>query len=767
MAPSTATPSNLHRAPLACLKCRTAKVRCLVSQSSDRCDRCTTNDTDCVFTQPKRAKARVHPYSRRPRRTPTQQEQAMEHVPALSTSPLTAQETTSVPQHPTPVSHELLRVGHSQQTLITPEIRARIVATLATLKGQRGAPFSFITSGDSPSVGEGSRTEESIHVASQQPLSFEQSQSQSSAPSLKLSWLLRPLRASDRSHAGEDIRQSTPWVKMPSYLASLTLGQIITDPIEGGILTRPASVALFQHFMLEMNAKWEYILDPYLDTHDDIRRRSRLLFVTVLFCSSKFANYINGNLISTPDPFLQSRLCSVARNLAIRVFAEGDRSIETMQAFYLLVCWKDADDDVSYCHSGYAFRILHDLDLDQSDGDGDRRQVARSRRTWLALFRQDKQQSLFFMRRATLSLDGEDPPFVGYLNTWLKMPYALPQDFIACCSADLRHIQSKLRTMVRKAPSIMLPCLLELMDSELNRWKSTWENHIEGGARLHPDDLSLDRRLLHPGKGHIKTLMGLWENSVQLNVASAILRQALVASVTSPLHANGQSPPSTFRVDLPGIPAIEEVLSPDIPGLISSVEGGFGTLRHLLAFPIEDLRRAPDSTLLLGPNTALFLCLLLCLPCNGVLGPAFQKTAIGLIQDIARHVGQAVQSPQDTLSLHSAYLDSLVNLLGPATPQWPPNSHERMRHLSTLDLSQSHMDANDLRFDETALEAAQVLAGGMGGLNCNVDDNNAMFSLTSEPEQMLYMQSLANLLDTSFFSATEPTSVDVNGNTKP
>lgn len=90
-----------------------------------------------------------------------------------------------------------------------------------------------------------------------------------------------------------------------------------------------------------------------------------------------------------------------------------------------------------------------------------------------------------------------------------------------------------------------------------------------------------------------------------------------------------------------------------------------------------------------------------------------------------------------------------------------------MRHLSTLDLSQSHMDANDLRFDETALEAAQVLAGGMGGLNCNVDDNNTMFSLTSEPEQMLYMQSLANLLDTSFFSATEPMSVDVNGNTKP
>ncbi|KAH6892185.1 hypothetical protein B0T10DRAFT_537306 [Thelonectria olida] len=741
MAPSTTTPSSLHRAPVACLKCRAAKVRCLISQRSDRCDRCTTNKTDCVFAQPKRARIRVHPHSRRLRRT--------------SPSPSTARDNAAAPQPPTPASYEPRRLAHSQQPLITPEIRARIVATLATLKGKRGAPFSFITSGD--------RLEESTNVENHQQQPFEHSQS--TVPSLKLSWLLRPLKVGGRTHAGDDVRQPTPWVKMPSYLASMTLGQTISDPIEDGILTQTVSVALFQHFMLEMNAKWEYVLDPCFDTHDDVRRRSRLLFATVLFCSSKFASYLNGNLVPATDPFLQSRLCSLARNLAIKTFAQGDRSIETMQAFYLLVCWKDADDDVSYLHSGYAFRILHDLDLDQCHGD--KRQTARRRRTWLALFRQDKQQSLFFMRRATLSLGDEDPSFVGYLDTWLKMPHALPQDFVACCSADLRRIQAKLRVMVHKASSAMLPCLLELMDSELSRWKSMWETHFGGIGRLHPDDVSLDRRLLHPGKSHLRTLMGLWDSSVRLNVASAILRQALIASVTSSLRANGQSPPSTFRLDLPGIPAIEEVLSPDVPGLSSSVEGGFGTLRSLLAFPVEDLRRAPDSTLLLGPNAALFLCLLLCLPCNGVIGPAFQRTAVSLIQEVARHVGQAVQSPQDTVSLHSAHLDSLVNLLGPATPQWPPNSHEMMGSLSTFDLPQSHMDASDLHIDETALEAAQVLAGGMGGLQCNVDDNDAMFNLGSEPEQMLHMQSLANLLDTSFFSEMEPLSVEVNGDAEP
>lgn len=184
----------------------------------------------------------------------------------------------------------------------------------------------------------------------------------------------------------------------------------------------------------------------------------------------------------------------------------------------------------------------------------------------------------------------------------------LPQDYVACCSADIRRTQSKIRGL--------------------------------------------------------RTLMGLWENSVRLNVASAILRQALITSVNSSLQANAQSPPSIFRLDLPDIPPIEEFLSPDVVGLRSSIEGAFGgTLQYLLAFPVEDLRRVPDPTLLLGPNAALFLCLLLCFPCNGILGPAFQKTAIGLIQDIARHVGQAVHSPQDTVSLHSAYLDSVVNLL--------------------------------------------------------------------------------------------------------
>ena len=98
-------------------------------------------------------------------------------------------------------------------------------------------------------------------------------------------------------------------------------------------------------------------------------------------------------------------------------------------------------------------------------------------------------------------------------------------------------------------------------------------------------------RLLHPGRYHLTVLIGLWEHSVRLNVASAILRQALMASVTSSLDPDHQNANAPLDFD---ITTIQQALSPNLRGLSSSVEGAFGTLRHLVNFPTDDLRRAPD-----------------------------------------------------------------------------------------------------------------------------------------------------------------------------
>lgn len=286
---------------------------------------------------------------------------------------------------------------------------------------------------------------------------------------------------------------------MPSYVSSMTLGLTITDPVAGGIVAYAASKALFDHFMLEINAKWEYILDPHEDTHDSVRRRSGFLFATILFCSSKFVSYANGQLSPKTDVFLQSRLCSLARSLAVKTLAEGNRSLEAMQAFYILACRKEHDDDVSYLHSGYAFRVLQDADLELVDSHD--AHVTRLWRTWLALFRQDKQQSLFFLKKAFFGSGGDDGMSSGGdFSAWLESSRALPLDPVASCCAALRRIQGKMRGMVHAASSAMLPSILDLMESELIRCKSTWQDHFDGSDTTSSDQSWLMGRCFIQGR---------------------------------------------------------------------------------------------------------------------------------------------------------------------------------------------------------------------------------------------------------------------------
>jgi hypothetical protein len=754
----------------ACLQCREAKVRCLVSLRSDRCDRCRTNDTECIFAQSKRARGRAQPYPPRKKRRPETTEDYNQYFSdrttpiQIETRPLQpARDDEFLPIYGS--AHSPSQTINSadniqqlpskhHQPAITNTTRARIIAALATIKGKRGSPFTFVTSGDSPSFSAGGNSNDRTPVNRLQQPSFEQGHK--TLLSLNLSRLLRPLKMSDHTESNDDDWRPAGSVKMPSYISSMTLGQTIIDPIKGGMISPQASRALFEYFMIQMNAKWEYLLDPQVDTHDSVQTRNSLLFASIIFCSSKFANFTEGKIVSTPDLFLQSRLCSLARNLAIKAIAEGNRSIETMQAFYLLACWKDADDDVSYLHSGYAFRILHDVDLEQGDSDG--RQLARRKRTWLALFRQDRQQSLFFMRRASLNQSDEGAPFLGDLDVWLKMPYVLPLDFAACCSADLRCIQYKLRQLVQRGSLEMLPCLLELMDGDLRSWRSKWHNHLRGKGHKPEDGPTLIPGLLFPGSNHFATLVNVWESSVRLNVASAILRQALVASVSSSMDLNNQSASSAVDIDLS---TTQDVLSQNLPGLTSSVEGAFGTLRHLMNFPPSDLRLAPDAVILLAPNAALFLCLLLCLPENGILGQAFQKTAIGLIRDIAQHIGESIQSPQDTVALVSSYLESLVDILD--VPKSQDSTEQQGRGMqSAFDMTNSPAGAVGLNYNDPLSQVSHGMADGIGTLSYNVEQNDTMLSNAGDFSQNLHMQTLANLLDGQLFWEMPPVNGDMN-----
>lgn len=51
----------------------------------------------------------------------------------------------------------------------------------------------------------------------------------------------------------------------------------------------------------------------------------------------------------------------------------------------------------------------------------------------------------FLFEGESLSLGGSDSLHIGDLNTWLMMQHASPLDFVAGCSADMRHLQSTAR----------------------------------------------------------------------------------------------------------------------------------------------------------------------------------------------------------------------------------------------------------------------------------------------------------------------------------
>ncbi|KAF2163464.1 hypothetical protein M409DRAFT_68410 [Zasmidium cellare ATCC 36951] len=752
MAPSSAQPSGLHRAPIACVKRRAAKVRCIQSRDTERCDRCIDQGIECAFQTPTRTKHRSRP--------------------ARSTFSSAAGVRRQHQHQGRQTAHDNRLEGFASAP-ISDEVRARIVAALTALKGQRGSPFNFVTSGDTPSLTGDERQQGQPQTVS--------ATTQVGEASLKLSSILRPLETSiPRQDPSSDQA-----VCMPSYVSSMTLGHTILDPIAGGILTLAISKALYAFFLLDMNAKWEYILDPSTDSHDSVRKRSSLLFTTILFCASKFAQVRHNHVVNTPDVFLQSRLCSLSRNLAIRAMAEGSRAIETMQAFYLLACWKEPEDDISYLHCGYAFRVLQDLDL-QGKGT-DESYLARRRRTWLGLYRQDKQQNLFFVRRASLTSGDEDGvSFVGDWHSWSRMPHAIPLDFMSCCNAELRRLQARLLVLVRKASPQMLSCLGDLLESELARWKLECIAFLEQSPGELPSpssrdgNVELEPGLMDPGTKHFDLLRSLWESSVRLNIASAILRQALGAAVAKSSTGSHSgltketTSASTLATSLSlDTTSMSELLSTDFIGLRGSIEGALGTLRQLLCFPTDDLRRAPDSVVLLGPHAALFLCLLLCLPCKGLLGQSFQQTAIKLVFDIARHFEQAVQSPQDTMALHLAYLESLTSILTPASSGAVSlRARQNIIEEETtgpLTASGGAGPVNEEPMpmpDQFAAEsAARVLASGFGSIDDGVGvgmegNNHGMGDDFSDFGQQLNIQSLANLLDPGYFTGFNTTGTD-------
>ncbi|KAK2595384.1 hypothetical protein QQS21_006920 [Conoideocrella luteorostrata] len=181
---------------------------CVLSRNSQTDATDASPLTQIAFSLHQRDQNESPLYPRHPRRTftidPETTEAAEEHVAAqLTSSPPSSLEHSAYSiLPPTSGGRGSSQAGRNEHPPIAPDVRVRIAATLASFKGKRGSPSSFITARDVPSFSAKSAPEDAIQLAPRTQSSY--GPAQGTPPSLELSSLLRPLGDSARSRAGGD-----------------------------------------------------------------------------------------------------------------------------------------------------------------------------------------------------------------------------------------------------------------------------------------------------------------------------------------------------------------------------------------------------------------------------------------------------------------------------------------------------------------------------------------------------------------------------------
>jgi hypothetical protein len=106
------------------------------------------------------------------------------------------------------------------------------------------------------------------------------------------------------------------------------------DPISLGILTESECADLFELVYLRLNL-FINLLDPYLHNMDYVRSRCPFLFSALMAAGCRF---FKGEHYPT--------VRQLAKQMAIRAFAEDWKSIEVCQAFACMTYWKDPEETV-------------------------------------------------------------------------------------------------------------------------------------------------------------------------------------------------------------------------------------------------------------------------------------------------------------------------------------------------------------------------------------------------------------------------------------
>jgi hypothetical protein len=131
----------------------------------------------------------------------------------------------------------------------------------------------------------------------------------------------------------------------PLYSSPLRISET-DDPIVKGLMSEDEASTLMDMVHIRLNP-FINLFDAELHTANYVRKRCPFLFTTLMMAGCKFFK-----------PSLYVKCRELAYEHAVRVFAEGRKSVEIVQAFMCLTYWKEPEDQVRHSKHSYRRSLL-------------------------------------------------------------------------------------------------------------------------------------------------------------------------------------------------------------------------------------------------------------------------------------------------------------------------------------------------------------------------------------------------------------------------
>ncbi|CAE6507372.1 unnamed protein product [Rhizoctonia solani] len=341
-------------------------------------------------------------------------------------------------------------------------------------------------------------------------------------------------KSSGQSHADSALPPAVP----------LTLGlspiDRLEDPVQAEFVTEPEVDSLFYSYFAHLNSIIG-LLDPRLHTAPYVRRRSTVLYTTIISVSSKFFL-----------PRVHQQCHALSQSLIGRALASDMCNIEYIQALSLSTFYKDADDASSWRKVGLAIRMAYELNLHEfrtqplpKDELEARKQLNRER-TWIQLVLYDF-TTASQRNKPNMVPDHDLPDVEGWVRDHPQFPCYADAQLAGSFSFLMvyRLIQSTRSSMMSSKPGgfdATIRHLFRMLDGTPKFW-ATLEDASSG---LAPVSRSIMRFYYFSSQLSINELQMLSLVSPSLEVTQSALQQCKESAVLVLTHVIEDMAPNGY-----------------------------------------------------------------------------------------------------------------------------------------------------------------------------------------------------------------------------